>query len=71
MAGGVAQRRGSKASMPANLRIARPRLSWDLHSRLSASFCMWDLPRYRKPFYLRTWFLTVVVVACRGRRRRR
>jgi penicillin-binding protein 1A len=23
---------------------------------------MWDLPRYRKPIYLRTWFLTVVVL---------
>src|SRR4051794_39143955 len=23
---------------------------------------MWDLPRYRKPLYLRTWFLTVVFV---------
>src|SRR3954465_15500227 len=21
---------------------------------------MWDLPRYRKPFYLRAWFLTLV-----------
>ncbi len=51
----------TKASARKNLRIARPALSWDLTTRFPPLF-MWDLPRYRKPFYFRAWFLALVVL---------